>query len=333
MHSYILVYVLSLVFSVVLMCIFTPLMIPVLRKLKFGQQIIEDYGPTWHQKKQNTPTMGGILFIAVTVLVYLLFSFSFYTKVESGLISDGLITVITSVLFAMIGFSDDYTKIKMKHNQGLTESQKLVFQFLVSVGFVVFTAVKNGGNTAVDVPFTSVSLDLSYFYYPIAVLLLVGFTNSVNIVDGLDGLCTSTSIPVCLFIFIYSLYIGATEIAILSACFGGALIGFLVFNWHPAKIMMGDTGSMFIGGMLICMTFSLGKPLLIILIGLVYIIDMLTVAIQRTYFKLTHGKRLFKMTPIHHAFELDGFKEETITIGFAIASLVCCVLAGLWLFL
>ncbi len=327
----------SLVVSLAIVCAFMPIFIPYLRKLKFGQQIIEEYGPTWHKNKQGVPTMGGLVFIIATALTFLVFGFKYYTA-ESFLSSKGFACLITSCLFGLIGFLDDFIKIKKKHNLGLTEMQKLLLQFIVAAAFVVFVAFNREAGTSVLLSTSSTSgfdIDLGFFTYIIWFFAIIGFTNAVNFTDGIDGLVTGVSIPVMILFVFVSAVMGSCvsggyyELTLLSLIMIGALIGFLIFNWHPAKIFMGDTGSMFLGCMVVTVAISLNMTLLLLVAGIVYLIEVFSVIIQRTYFKLTHGKRLFKMTPIHHSFELSGWKEEKIVLVFTAVSVVGCIVAAL----
>jgi len=322
-------------------CIATPFIIPLLRKLKAGQQIIQDMGPTWHKSKQGTPTMGGLIFACAVILVYLIFGFTFYSKgggvSGASIPSSGITCLLTSVLLSMMGFSDDFIKIRKKNNAGLSEIQKLILQIIICAAFLIFNAIRTGGNTFISFDFPSwtgslggIMINLGIFWYALAMFIMVGFTNAVNLTDGLDGLCTSVSIPVCLFFVFASLIKGAYDITVLSAALTGALIAFLVFNWHPCKIMMGDTGSMFIGGLITTFAFALDMPLVLVFVGIIYLIEAFSVIIQRVYFKITHGKRIFKMTPIHHSFEMSGWSEEKICFLFAGISLVACVIAAVF---
>ncbi|MBQ6171779.1 MAG: phospho-N-acetylmuramoyl-pentapeptide-transferase [Clostridia bacterium] len=324
--------------SLVLVLIFTPILIPFLRKLKAGQQIITDMGPTWHKSKQGTPTMGGIIFMFAVIICYLVFAFTYYTGEGTGIPSAGIICLITSFVFALMGFCDDFLKIKKKNNAGLSELQKIILQFVISLAFIIFNAIRTGGSTVIhfDFPFFvdaigGFSIDLGIFWYVLAMIIMVGFNNAVNITDGLDGLCTSVTIPVAIFFVVISAARGSYDITVLSLALTGALIGFLVFNWHPCKIMMGDTGSMFLGGMVVTIAFSLDMPLVLLLVGIIYLIETFSVIIQRVYFKITHGKRLFKMTPIHHSFEMSGWSEEKICLLFSGITVVACILAVLLL--
>lgn len=308
-----------------------PLLIRFLHRLKFGQQIITEYGPTWHKGKQGVPTMGGFIFIGGAVIAYLLFGAGYYTSPQAGqtvfLPSAGVIALLVSLLLGLMGFADDFVKIRKKHNQGLTEKQKLFLQGLIGVGFLIYDALRTGGRTWVEIPFVGFRLELSYFYYVFALILFVGFVNAVNLTDGLDGLATSVTLPVLAFFGVTAFLKGAMELSLLSAAVFGACAAFLIFNWHPAKVFMGDTGSMFLGGMVSVLAFLLDMPLMLVVVGLIYLAEAVSVMIQMTYFKLTHGKRLFKMTPIHHHFELCKWSEVKIVLTFSGISLVMCAAA------
>ena len=318
----------SLAITVVLMYV----AIPYLRKLKFGQQIIEEYGPTWHKNKQGVPTMGGIVFIIAAVLTFLFFGFKYYSE-ASFLSSKGFACLITSCLFGLIGFLDDFIKIKKKQNMGLTESQKLILQIIISIAFVIFMALNRDYGTFIFLPSFDGSgeplcIDIGFFAYIIWFFAIIGFTNAVNFTDGIDGLATGVTIPVLIFFVFVANITYKAELSVLSMVAIGACIGFLIFNWHPAKIFMGDTGSMFLGGIVTTVAISLDMTVILLIAGIVYLIEAFSVIIQRTYFKLTHGKRLFKMTPIHHSFELSGWKEEKIVLSFSAVSVIACILAA-----
>lgn len=320
--------------SLVIGLILIPLAIPLLRRLKFGQQILTVDGPTWHKSKQGTPTMGGLVFILSTVVSYLVFAFRYY---RTGTVLGGvmapttvLTTLIFGVLFSLIGFSDDMTKIRNKRNLGLTAWQKILLQTVLCVLYIVYLHAHNGFSTAVMIPLFGVTWDLKFVYYLIAMLLIVGFVNAVNLTDGVDGLCTTVTLPVAAFFCVAAFAVKKYELSVLSACLLGGCVAYLIFNWHPAKIMMGDTGSMFLGAMVVGFAFALDLPLVILLVGIVYFLEALSVMIQVTYFKLTHGKRLFKMTPIHHSFELSGFSEVQICLLFGGTSLLACALVLVW---
>ncbi len=311
-----------------------PLMIPMLRRLKFGQQILVKDGPSWHKSKQGTPTMGGIAFIIATGLSYVLFSFRFMLERDSegGFPGPSIATVVLifSVMFSLIGFTDDLTKIRRKQNGGLTPIQKIIFQGILSILFILYIGLQNGFETSMLIPVFGIRLNLSFLYYVVAMFLIIGFVNAVNLTDGVDGLCTTVTLPVAAFFCATAAIMKLTDLSILAAALLGACAAFLVYNGNPAKIMMGDTGSFFLGSMVVGFSFALDMPLVILLVGIVYFCEALSVMIQVTYFKLTHGKRLFKMTPIHHSFELSGYSEWKICFLFGGCSLLACLLVLLW---
>lgn len=298
-------------------------LIPFLHKLNFGQTILE-IGPKWHKNKQGTPTMGGIMFIigivistTVGVLLY-------------GLVSGGLDSVsrfvFLGLLFALlngaIGFIDDYVKVVKKRNLGLTAIQKLVLQFLAAALYLFLMALLKD-DTRIIVPFAGY-VDLGVFYYLIMALVLVGIVNAVNLTDGIDGLDGSITFFACLFMMLIANVLGdhGANVIYAAAAAGGCL-GFLVWNFHPAKCFMGDTGSLFLGGMVCSIAVAMDMQLLLLLIALTYILEMFSVMLQVSYFKLTHGKRIFKMSPIHHHFEMCGWSETKIVCVFSGFTAVC----------
>ena len=300
------------------------LIIPWLRKLKFGQTIL-DIGPIWHKKdKQGTPTMGGMMFMlgtvaAVTVGVILL--------IYNGLLGTdelakkdmaGIITVAAGAFFfGFIGFLDDFIKVKKKQNEGLTAMQKIVLQVLVIAAFFTVKVLSGDTNTIIKFPFIG-ELDLWYFYYIIMGLGILYIVNAVNLTDGIDGLCSSVTFVYCIAFAVISSMLGYTGYTVISVATAGGCLGFLIWNWHPAKVFMGDTGSMFLGGIVALLGIAMHVEVLMVIAAAVYIWEALSVLIQMTYFKLTHGKRLFKMTPIHHSFEIRGWKEVKIVIVFSL---------------
>ncbi len=303
----------------VLSAIFGRLLIPVLRALKAGQSIRE-IGPTWHNYKAGTPMMGGLMFIAATVAVLIINAFNM--EEYSALYGLGL-----ALCFGFIGFLDDFTKLKYKRNLGLTSIQKALLQMAVSAVFL-YAMYKSGMDTHLYIPFFDVSFQLHpILYIFFAMFVVVGCVNAVNLTDGVDGLCGSVTIPVMVFFTAASVALGRYDLALLPASLVGGLIAYLFYNWHPAKVFMGDTGSLFLGGVVCALAFALEMPLILILVGFIYICETLSVILQVTYFKLTHGKRLFKMSPIHHHFEMCGWKEEKIVFSFTAVSAVMCILA------
>ena len=307
------------VVACILSAIFGRLLIPVLRAIKAGQSIRES-GPTWHNYKAGTPMMGGLMFIAASIVVLVLNAF---TMEEYS----AFYVLALALCFGFIGFLDDFTKLKYKRNLGLTSIQKALLQMAVSAVFL-YAMYKSGMDTHLYIPFFNVSFQLHPIVYIFfAMFVMVGCVNSVNLTDGVDGLSSSVTLPVLVFFTAASVALGRYDLALLPASLIGGLIAYLFYNWHPAKVFMGDTGSLFLGGIVCAMAFALEMPLILILVGFVYICETLSVILQVGYFKLTHGKRLFKMSPIHHHFEMCGWKEEKIVLSFAAVSAVMCVLA------
>ena len=296
------------------------LLLPVLHALKAGQSIRE-IGPTWHNNKAGTPMMGGLMFIFASIIV-LLCNLPFMEDYSVFYV------LIVSLCFGFIGFLDDFTKIKYKRNLGLTSLQKAMLQMAISALFL-YAMYKSGAmDTHLYIPFLNVSIELHPIVYIFfAMFVMVGCDNAVNLTDGVDGLSSSVTLPVMVFFTAASVALGKYELALVPASLVGGLIAYLFYNWHPAKVFMGDTGSLFLGGVVCAKAFALEMPLILILVGFVYICETLSVILQVGYFKLTHGKRLFKMSPIHHHFEMCGWKEEKIVLTFAGVSAIMCVLA------
>lgn len=306
------------------------ILLPVLRRLKAGQSIKTD-GPTWHMSKQGTPTMGGIMFILATALTVLIFNWSALAVGEYA----SLFVLVFALVFGVIGFLDDYAKVKKKENTGLTAGQKFLLQLAAAILFIVL--LRNIGSLTPNlyVPFFGGEWKLPWVVYMIfAALVIVGTVNAVNITDGVDGLATGVTMPVCAFFAVAAAYgyqfWGKGEygpLAVFAAALFGALAGFLLFNFHPAKVFMGDTGSLFLGGMVCGMAFALDIPLILITVGIIYIAETLSDIIQVTYFKATHGKRIFRMAPLHHHFEMGGWSEEKLFFVFSGITLLFCVLS------
>lgn len=265
--------------------------------------------------------MGGLMFIFGSLLCLL---------GNLGFMEDYSVffVIALAMCFGLIGFLDDYTKVRFKRNLGLTSIQKAMLQMAVSAVFL-YVMYKTGSMTSVlNIPFLNVSFHvhpLVYIFF--AMFVMVGCVNAVNLTDGVDGLSSSVTIPVMVFFTAASVRAGRYDLALLPASLVGGLSAYLCYNWHPAKVFMGDTGSLFLGGAVCAMAFALDMPLILILVGFVYLVETLSVILQVSYFKLTHGKRLFKMSPIHHHFEMCGWKEERIVLTFAAVSAVMCVIA------
>jgi len=293
-----------------------PFAIPVLRRLKFGQEIREE-GPKWHASKSGTPTMGGIIFIIGIIISGIIFLRDDFK---------GIMLIYLSVAFGAVGFFDDYIKVVQKRNLGLTAIQKLLMQTAASVIFVYLLYINGMLPTVLKIPFTSISWNMGLWYLPFVVIFIIGMVNAVNLTDGIDGLASSVTIIVCLFFAVFSKMIGNDSSSIFSAIIAGGAAGFLIFNKYPAKIFMGDTGSLFLGGCLAGIAVADGLALFLVIAGGIYILETISVIIQVTSFKLT-GKRVFKMSPIHHHFEMCGWSENKIDTIFSFITIVLCVLA------
>ena len=318
-------------------------LIPWLHKLKFGQTILED-GPTWHQKKQGTPTMGGILFISAFVLAVVggvialhvfktPLTYSFKASHLDGVVLPPLLsTAYEKVRFwggfglaigcGLIGFLDDYIKVVKKRNKGLSASQKLFLQLLLSTGYAVLLYLYGGGKF--NVPFIDHPVNWGVWYIPFTVFVIVAMSNATNLTDGVDGLCGSTGFVAALSLLLLSGLSGHLSMGIPAVALAGGLAGFLMWNLHPAKVFMGDTGSLFIGGAITALAFGMEQPFLLVPIGILYIAENLSVILQVSYFKMTHGKRLFKMSPLHHHFEMCGWSENRIVAVFSFVTLLGC---------
>ena len=295
-------------------------LLPILRALKAGQSIRE-VGPTWHNYKAGTPMMGGLMFIfaAIICLAINLFSMTDYTV---------LFVFALAACFGLIGFLDDFFKLKFKRNLGLTSGQKAMLQMAVSALYLYALYKQGVMSCQLYIPFVDVAYEIHPMVYIFfAMFVIVGCVNAVNITDGVDGLCGTVTIPVMVFFAAAAVAVRRFDLALLPASLAGGLVAYLFYNWHPAKVFMGDTGSLFLGGVVCALAFALDMPLILILVGLVYIVETLSVIMQVTYFKLTHGKRIFKMAPIHHHFEMCGWKEVKIVLVFTAVSAVMCLLA------
>lgn len=323
----------------VLAALFGVIFIPMLRRLKFGQEIRE-VGPSWHKNKSGTPTMGGIIFIAAIIITVVLQSCVGLFGGGDADFSQAAAVLLTSLGFGAVGFIDDYIKVVKKRNLGLNEKQKFLAQAVVAVLFTVWAYFYAPMKSGIFIPFTDKTLSLGVFYIPLVLFVMLGGVNSVNLTDGLDGLASSVTAIVSLFfcaafMFAASLpaefggapetYAGAASFA--AALFGG-LLGFLLYNKYPAKVFMGDTGSLFLGGAVASMAVVLGNPLILILVGFVYICETLSVIIQVTVYKKT-GKRVFKMSPLHHHFEMCGWSERKVVAVFTFITAALCAVAYL----
>ena len=295
-------------------------LLPILRALKAGQSI-RSIGPTWHNSKAGTPLMGGLMFIASVVIclaVNLPTTYDYSAFYALGV----------SLCFGMVGFLDDLCKVRFKRDLGLTALQKILLQMAVSAIYLYVLYKEGILSCDLYVPFFNVSFPVHpMLYIFFAMFVMVGCDNAVNLTDGVDGLSSSVTLPVMIFFTGAAYTMGREDLALLPAALVGALIAYLFYNFHPAKVFMGDTGSLFLGGVVCSMAFALDMPLVLILVGFVYIVETLSDIIQIVYFKATHGKRFFKMAPLHHHFEKCGWKEEKIVFVFAGVSTLMCLLA------
>lgn len=311
------------VFSVALLVGFAvsalagPLVIPLLTKLKFGQSILE-IGPKWHKKKSGTPTMGGVIFM-LGLLAAMIVTCG-YVDAKTGL------ALFCAFGFGAVGFVDDFIKVALKRNLGLKAWQKLALQIAVCVVFVICGLEKGLLDMSVKLPFTSFEWDMNRFYIPFAVFVLLAVVNGVNLTDGIDGLATSVTVVTMMFFAVVTALLAETPLCVFCFALIGALIGFLLYNKNPAKVFMGDTGSLMLGGAVGALSLLTGNPFIIIFAGIVYLAETLSVIIQVTSFKLT-GKRVFKMSPIHHHFEMCGWNERKIVLVFSLTQAIFCVIA------
>ncbi|MBR7163538.1 MAG: phospho-N-acetylmuramoyl-pentapeptide-transferase [Clostridia bacterium] len=313
--------IISAAISVILGLIFTPILIPFLRRLKFGQSIREE-GPNWHRVKSGTPTMGGIAFIVSSILATFLVMF-----ISGGLRYEVLIPVLTALAYGIVGFLDDYIKVVKKRNLGLSAKHKFLAQLFVAIVSTISMQYLGCISGELVIPFLSSTVDIGLWMIPLTILVQLSVVNSVNLTDGLDGLASSVTLIVSLF-FAVCAYALQSDTGIFIAAVAGGCIAFLVFNTNPAKVFMGDTGSLFLGGAIAAVASLLKMPLILIIVGGIYLIETLSVILQVASFKLT-GKRIFKMSPIHHHFEMCGLNETRIVLLFSTATLILCIIGFL----
>ena len=301
-------------------------LIPYLKSKKIGQKIY-DIGPRWHKGKEGTPIMGGLGFIIATLLgLAVITGVYIYFGRASELLGVWL-TLALALLNGLIGFFDDYTKLIKKQNQGFLAWQKLLLQIIVATAYLWAMSACGFIDTALEIPYFDIEIELGIFYYFLAVLFIAGMVNSVNLTDGIDGLCSSVSAVVGAFFAVVAFIMLRPELSIFPATVIGGTVGFLMYNFYPAKIFMGDTGSLYLGGAVVGMAFLINEPLIILLAGIIYLVEVASVILQVGYFKLTHGKRIFKMAPIHHHFEKCGWSEVKIVGVFTLITAVACVIA------
>ena len=307
-------------------------LIPWLRKLKFGQTIL-DIGPAWHKSKQGTPVMGGIMFIVSTILSVICVLVTDHLMGGNLFGSEHILPdtlkvklvagVILAIGLGLVGFADDYIKVVKKRNLGLTEIQKTIPQVILIIGYLATLSMN--GLTYMNIPFVG-AVDLKWFFWLFGIAVIYGAVNAVNFTDGVDGLCASVTSTAALAFCIAALMTKFFGISILAAALFGGCLGYLIWNYYPSKVMMGDTGSMFLGGMVVALAYAIDCPLILVFFGVIYVIEALSDVLQIGYFKITHGKRIFKMAPIHHHFEMCGWKERKIVTIFSLVNILGCVI-------
>ena len=297
--------------------------LPALRRLKAGQEIRE-VGPKWHASKAGTPTMGGLMFITGMAAAIFIAG---WRGMPAGDLTHFYLFLFASV-FGVIGFLDDFEKVKRHQNLGLTAIQKFLLQLAAAILFLMLMRLEGHVTPHLYVPFLNVDLSLSWPVYMVfSAFVIVGAVNAVNITDGLDGLAASVSVPVALFYVTAAAWWGVTQVGVFAGAVLGGLLAFLLFNAHPAKVFMGDTGSLFLGGAVCGMAFALDAPLVLVPVGVIYIAETMSDIIQVGYFKLTHGKRIFRMAPLHHHLELGGWSEVRVVLTFTGITVAFCLLA------
>lgn len=296
------------------------IIIPILKKLKVGQ-VVRDDGPQSHLKKNGTPTMGGIVMLIVIIAISIVASMKYPNILPVALVSLG---------YGLVGFIDDFKKLVLKNTTGLKPSLKMLGLIIIAVAFVVYL-VYSGFGTETYIPILKQYITIPVWaYIPCTVFIILACTNSLNLTDGLDGLAAGITTIIMIFFIIVSAMFGSKEMSIFSAIVAGSTIGFLLFNMNPARVFMGDTGSLALGGAFCSVALMLKMPLILIIVAGICVVEALSVIIQVTYFKLTGGKRIFKMAPIHHHLELSGYKETTIVPAFWLITIVLCLL-GIWI--
>lgn len=301
------------------------IIIPILRKFKVGQ-IERDDGPKSHFKKQGTPTMGGIMMIISMILV-VTGAYIYLSLNNQGNLANNLLPILMLTIgFGVIGFIDDFKKLILKNTKGLKPSYKMLGLLIISVAYVIYLiyGLKIGTDTYIPIMKEYITIPI-YLYIPFAIVVILATTNAINLTDGIDGLASSVSAIIITCLTVIGILFSHQEISVFGSCVIGAVLGFLMFNLHPAKVFMGDTGSLLLGGVISAMALYLKMPLLLIIIALVPVIETLSVIIQVAYFKKT-GNRVFKMTPIHHHFELSGWKENKVVIVFSLITLLLCII-------
>ena len=315
--------IISTILSFITVCFISVWLIPFLRRIKFGQSILE-IGPKWHSSKAGTPTMGGIAIIGG--IIFTLIICTLFFKINTAVFG------VLFLFFALIGFVDDYIKVVKKRNLGLNQKKKLILQLIGAIILVVYAGNHPDVGTYLYIPFYNDIINFGWFYYPFTIFAILAVVNAVNFTDGLDGLASSVSAVVFAFFTVAALSFGYIQTAVFASAALGACLGFLVFNHYPAKVFMGDTGSMALGGAVILIAVMTKLQIYIFLVGIIYVIEALSVVLQISYFKYTRikkgsGRRIFKMAPIHHHFELSGMSEKKIVVVFTLVTFITSMFA------
>ncbi|CDA15628.1 MAG: phospho-N-acetylmuramoyl-pentapeptide-transferase [Clostridia bacterium] len=320
MEFHIKVVLLSFAISIILGLI----IIPILKKLKVGQ-IERDDGPKSHLKKQGTPTMGGVI-IALTIFIVCMGLYVKYSVSEANVAKNILPLLFVTIGFGLVGFVDDFKKLVLKNTKGLKPIYKMLGLLIIAVAYTLFLTNVLKIGTATYIPFLKIYINMPiWLYIPFAIFVLLGTTNAVNLTDGIDGLATTVTTIILAFFTTVGIILGVKEIVLVGATLVGACLGFLLFNLHPAKVFMGDTGSLLLGGAIAGIALYLKMPIILVIVALVPVIETISVMLQVTYYKKT-GKRIFKMAPIHHHFELSGWSENKVVSVFSIITLILCVI-------
>lgn len=315
-----------LILSFIITVVLSLIIIPILRKLKVGQ-IERDDGPESHLKKQGTPTMGGII-IAISIVVICLGLYYYYTHktIEPQIAKNMVVLMLASVGFGLIGFIDDFKKLVLKNTKGLSPTAKMIGLLIVAVAYTIFLTKVLGNGTDIYIPFAKTTITMPiWLYIPFAIVVMLATTNAINLTDGIDGLSSSVTTIILTCLTVIGIIFDLKEITLFGSALSGACLGFLLFNLYPSKIMMGDTGSLLLGGAVSAMSLYLKMPLLLLIIAIIPLLETLSVMLQVAHYKRT-GNRIFKMAPLHHHFELSGWRENKVVSVFSVVTLIACII-------
>lgn len=304
------------------------IMIPILRSHKLGQKIL-DIGPRWHKSKEGTPIMGGIGFILAAMIVMAIFFVVQGVKGTAATYLPLALTLAFAVFNGAVGFIDDYCKLVKKQNEGLTRKQKTILQLAIVAAYVAIMAYTGHMDTVVVLPFAEYAWNMGWTFYPAAVLVMYGVINGANFTDGIDGLASMVTCVIGVLLAVVAFVMSSWSLSMMSAILIGSTLGFLIYNFHPARVFMGDTGSLFLGALVIGAAFSVGQEIVGVMVSMLFILELISSGLQILYFKITHGKRLFKMAPFHHHCEKCGWGEIKIVAVFSLVEVVFCIVAWL----